>query len=442
MAEKKPTFYVLPPEQRSTKAHTLAEYEAGGGYRALRTAMAKKPHEVLELVKASGIRGRGGAGFPTGIKWGFLPRDYVGEIYLAVNADESEPGTAKDRAIMEQWPHTLIEGIVIASYAIKATTAYIYIRGEYFDAIDIMERALDEARKAGYLGKNILGSGYDLACYVHSGAGAYICGEETGLLNSLEGGRGEPRNKPPFPAIKGLYQKPTIINNVETLAALVPIVNNGPDWWKSFGTEKSTGVKIYTVSGHVKRPGNYELPMDITARELIYDVCGGIRDGHVLKGFIPGGASAPVLSADDLDVVMDFDGLKAAGSMLGSAAVMVFDETVCAVWAAMNVLHFFEYESCGQCTPCREGTNWVWKALKRFEYGGATLEEIDLLYRVGDNIFGRSICALGDAASWAVCGFIRKFRADFEEHVRLGRCPINETPGRYRYDGFRAPAAR
>src|SRR5213594_1687282 len=347
-------------------SHTLQVYESRGGYRALRKALKEMtPERVTEEVKASGLRGRGGAGFPTGMKWSFVPKDSLKPKYLICNADESEPGTFKDRLLIEKDPHAMVEGVILASYAIQSHTAFIYIRGELAFGAKVLERAIAEAYQAGYLGKNISGSGYDLELILHRGAGAYICGEETGLLSSLEGGRGWPKVKPPFPATRGLFGCPTIVNNVETLACVPHIVLRGADWFRAIGPEKSPGPKLFCVSGHVVRPGTYELPMGTPLREIIYTHAGGIPGGRKLKAVIPGGASMPVFTADEIDVPMDMDSVQKAGSFLGSAGIMVMDETVCMVWALLIIERFFHHESCGQCTPCREGTGWKKRSMTR-----------------------------------------------------------------------------
>lgn len=405
----------------------LAAYRARGGYQTLRHALATMaPEEVRDLVKASGLRGRGGAGFPTGVKWNFLPEKTDLPIYLCCNADESEPGTCKDRPILEQRPHLLIEGIALSSYAIGCHLAFVYIRGEYFRAIDVMQEAIEEARRAGILGSRVMDHDFALDIIVHSGAGAYICGEESALLNSLEGRIGYPRLRPPFPAQVGAYGCPTIINNVETIAAVTPIVERGADWFRSFGTEKSPGVKIYAVSGHVARPGNYEAPMNITLRHLIYDLAGGIRDGRELKAVIPGGSSVPILTAEALDTELTFEGIQEAGSMLGSAAVIVLDETVCMVWAVRNMLHFYHDESCGQCTPCRLGTGWLLKILDRIERGEGRAGDLALLEDIPRQIMGLTICALGDAACMPVVSAMKHFRHEFERHIEQGGCPFEK----------------
>lgn len=409
------------------ETESLAKYLEKGGYAALRKALSEmSPDKVAGVIKDSGLRGRGGAGFPTGMKWSFLPRDSNNKVYLTCNADESEPGTCKDRPIIEHRPHLLLEGCLLCCFAIKAEIAYIYIRGEYPKGAAILEKALTEAYSEGLLGKNIKNSNFSCDIYVHRGAGAYVCGEETGLLESLEGKRGMPRNKPPFPAIKGLYQSPTVINNVETLAAIPSIINNGADWFKSFGTEKSSGFKIYSVSGHINKPGNYELPMKTTLREIIYTHAGGIKGGGKLKAVIPGGSSTPVLTESHLDITMDFEGVQSAGSMLGSAGVIVLSDKVCMVWALQKLAKFYRHESCGQCTPCREGTTWLYKIINRIENGQGRMEDIPKLEDICKKIMGRSICALGDAAAMPVLGFLKYFKDEFLEHIKLKRCPIKK----------------
>jgi NADH-quinone oxidoreductase subunit F len=399
---------------------SLADYERAGGYQALRKVLGKvSPGEVTEMVKKSGLRGRGGAGFPTGIKWGFLPKDYTGPKYLCCNADESEPGTFKDRQLIERDPHQMLEGILIACYAIGSETGYIYIRGEFVLGAKILERALAEARAAGYLGRNILGSGVNIEVWVHRGAGAYICGEETALLESLEGKRGLPRVKPPFPATHGLYSKPTVINNVETLANLPHIVNRGPEWFASIGSPpKSTGTRIFCVSGHVKRPGNYEVPMGITLRELIFEHAGGMRADKPLKAIIPGGASAAFLTANHLEVKLDFESVAQAGSMLGSGGVTVMEEGTSMVWAALRLMEFFYHESCGKCTPCREGTSWLVQTMRRIWTGHGCKEDLETLGDLCQNIGGRTVCAFGDAAIAPILSTIKYWRHEYEELIR------------------------
>jgi NADH-quinone oxidoreductase subunit F len=406
-------------------------YLDGGGYGAVKKALAMKPDEVVQLVKDSELRGRGGAGFPTGSKWGFVPKNAPNPTYLLCNADESEPGTFKDRVIIEQDPHLLIEGMIIAAYAIgSCPMAYIYIRGEFYFGATVLDKALEEARAKGYLGKDILGSGFDFDITVHRGAGAYICGEETGLIESVEGHRGQPRVKPPFPAVVGVFGGPTVVNNVETLACVPLIVNHGAEWFKSFGIPKNTGPKLYCVSGNVKKPGVYEFAMGVNLKELIYVHCGGITGDRKLKAVIPGGASAPMLLPDEIDIPLTFDALMKAGSMLGSAGIIVLDESVCIVDAVWRLSKFFAHESCGQCTPCREGTNWLESILDRIERGHGRPQDADLLLDMSDNIGGKSLCALGDAAIGPVISSVKKFRSEFLYHVEHKSC-LPETT-RYR----------
>jgi len=402
----------------------LDVYESDGGYRAARQVItAGDPAQLIETVKASGLRGRGGAGFPTGVKWGFLPKDNPKPRYLCVNADESEPGTFKDRQIIEFNPHLLIEGTLMSAYAIQCHTAYIYIRGEFAFGTKVLEEAIAEAYAKGHLGQGIYGTNYHLDMYVHRGAGAYICGEETGLIESLEGKRAYPRVKPPFPATHGVFGCPTIVNNVETLACLPAIVLRGADWFKSIGPEKSPGPKLYCVSGHVARPGVFELPMGVPLRELIEVHAGGVAAGKRLKAVIPGGSSVPVLTADEIDVPMDFESVAKAGSLLGSCGVIVMDEDTCMVRALRIIARFYHHESCGQCTPCREGTGWLEDLLIRLEEGGARPNDVDLLRRVADNMMGNTVCALADAAAMPVQSFLAKFRPEFEAHLAHGGCP-------------------
>jgi NADH-quinone oxidoreductase subunit F len=407
------------------RSFTRKVYEEHGGYTALRKALsAHKPDEIIEMVKTSGLRGRGGAGFPAGMKWGFVPKKLPKPRYVVCNADESEPGTFKDRVILERDPHLLVEGCILAAYAVESHQAYIYIRGEYGLSIQRVSDAVREAYAAGYLGRNILGSGYDCDLTVYAGAGAYICGEETGLLDSLEGKRGHPRLKPPFPAVAGLYGCPTVINNVETLASVPMIVNKGGEWFAGTGVKNSSGPRIFAVSGHVNKPGLHELEMGkVTFRELIEDHCGGMRNGRSVKAVIPGGASTPILSADELDTPMDFDSIQAAGSFMGSTAVIVMDDTTCIIHAVLILTRFFAHESCGQCTPCREGTHWAQAILERFERGGAKAEEIDVLMDMcGQMGGGRTICALADGAIMPIRSSIQKWRGEYEAHVETG-CP-------------------
>lgn len=404
----------------------IETYLKNGGYKAFEKAVTSMtPEEVTEEVIKSGLRGRGGAGFPTGRKWTFLPKDSDKPVYLTVNADESEPGTFKDRELMEKDPHQVIEGTLITSYAIKCRTAFIYIRAEFTYAAKQLIRAIEEAREKGYIGKNIFGKGIDIDVIVHRGGGAYICGEETALLTSLEGGRGHPRIKPPFPAISGLYGAPTIINNVETLSNIPHIINRGGEWFASIGTEKSTGTKIFCLSGHVNKPGNYELPMGVSLRELIYDYGGGILEDRNLKAVIPGGSSVPVLTADKVDVHLDYESLAEAGSMLGSAGVIVLDETVCMVKAALNMMRFYKHESCGQCTPCHQGTYWLLRILDRIEHGKGIMEDLDELIHICDNIDGNTICPLGDAATPGVRSTLQHFREEYVYHIEHKKCMVS-----------------
>lgn len=414
---------VLTSHVREAGGHTLGAYVARSGYEGLRKALGLAPAQVIDLVKASGLRGRGGAGFPTGMKWQFVPKDSPKPKYLCCNADESEPGTFKDHVLMERNPHLLIEGCLIGSYAIGAHAAYIYIRGEFAHVARVLEAAIEEARAGGYLGRDIFGSGFDCEIYVHPGAGAYEAGEESALLESLEGKRAQPRLRPPFPAVVGLYGCPTAINNVETLCNVPLILTRGPEWFAGLGPEKNGGPKLYGISGHVERPGVYEAPMTVTLRELIYGYAGGILGGRALKAVIPGGSSVPVVLPDQLDAQASFDGLVKAGSMLGSAAVIVMDETTCMVWAARNLLHFYRHESCGKCTPCREGTDWLYKILGRIEKGEGSMRDLDLLTDVAANIGGRTLCPFGDAAVAPVLSTVQHFRAEYEAHIREGRCP-------------------
>jgi NADH-quinone oxidoreductase subunit F len=402
---------------------TLAGYERAGGYEAARKALAMKPSELVEEVKRSNLRGRGGAGFPTGAKWSFLPKEDGRPRYLCVNADESEPGTFKDRAILERAPHQLIEGIVIAARAIGAHVAYVYVRGEMKAQAAILERALGEARAAGLLGPRAGGSDFALEVHLHRGAGAYVCGEETALLESIEGRKGWPRIKPPFPAVSGLFGCPTIINNVETLASLPVIVEKGGDWYAGLGTGKSGGTRLISVSGHVQRPGVYEITLDTTFRQIIDEICGGVPDGRQVKAFIPGGSSCPVLGPESLDVPAEYEALKKAGSMAGSGGVIVMDDSTCMVRALWRIVRFYAEESCGQCTPCREGTPWMARLLRQIEEGHATPADLALLRQIADSISGRTICPLGDAAAMPVQSFLKRFLSDFEAHVSEQRCP-------------------
>ena len=392
--------------------YTLAGYQRHGGYRALASALQQDPDALIGMIKDSGLRGRGGAGFPTGLKWSFVPQNDGKPHYLVVNADESEPGACKDIPIMLANPHALIEGVIITSYAIRAKHAFIYIRGEVPEAIRRVANAVREAQAAGFIGDNVLGSGFDVDVVVHSGAGAYICGEETALLDSLEGYRGQPRLKPPFPAVAGLYASPTVINNVETICNIPYIVDRGVDWFRQFGTEKSPGFKVFAVSGHVNRPGIYEAPLGITMRELL-DYAGGVRDGGQVKFWLPGGSSVPMLTADHLDVPMTYEDMAAAGTMMGTGTPMIFDQTVSVVKAVTRWLEFYKHESCGKCTPCREGTYWITGVLEKFEHGHGTEAEVDTLVTLCGQILGRSFCALGDAAATPYPSALKYFREEF-----------------------------
>ena len=395
------------------------------GYKALKKAIDLGPEKVLSEVKESGLRGRGGAGFPCGMKWGFIPKNSDKPKYLVINADESEPGTFKDRAIMTYTPHMMIEGAIIAAMTIDAHMIYVYIRGEYVKEARILEKAIEEAYDAGYLGKSVCGTGYKLDMVVHRGAGAYICGEETALLNSIEGKRGEPRIKPPFfPAAIGVFGCPTVVNNVETLAAVPGIIEHGSAWFKKFGPEKNHGMKLYCISGHVNRPGLYERPMGYPLMKLINEDCGGIWRGRKLKAAFPGGSSAPVLTAAECDINLDFDSLAKAGSMLGSAGIMVIDDTTCMVRVAVRTAHFYAVESCGQCTPCREGTQWLKDLHIRLEKGQGRLEDLDLIADICNNMDGTTICAFGEATAWPLRSMVKKFRAEYEQHVVEKRCPF------------------
>jgi NADH-quinone oxidoreductase subunit F len=416
---------VLTSHINEPNSYTLDFYMKNlRGYEGLRKALTLKPNDIIEQMKASGLRGRGGAGFPTGMKWQFVLKDTPKPKYICCNADESEPGTFKDHVLMERNPHLLIEGCAIASYAIGAKVAYIYIRGEFFHVQQILEAEIEKAYKAGFLGRNIFGSGFDCDVFVHRGAGAYEAGEETALIESLEGKRAQPRLKPPFPAVEGLYNCPTAVNNVETLCNVPLIVLNGAEWFAALGPEKNGGPKLFCVSGHVKKPGVYEASMNTTLRELIYDHAGGIRGDRQLKAIIPGGSSVPLMLPNQLDTPASFDGIQKAGSLLGSAGLIVLDDTVCMVWLAMNLLHFYRHESCGKCTPCREGGDWLYKLLQRLERGEGREKDLDLLLGVANNIVGKTLCAFGDAAATPVLSTMKLFRHEYEAHVREGRCTL------------------
>jgi len=404
----------------------LETYQAEGGYEALKKILSENTaqEEIIETVKQSGLRGRGGAGFPTGLKWSFINRTAPGDKYVVCNSDEGEPGTFKDRDILRYNPHALIEGMIICGYAIGAVTGYNYIRGEFWEPYERFEDALAEAREAGLLGENILGSGFDFDIHSHLGAGAYICGEETALLESLEGKKGQPRFKPPFPAMFGLYGRPTVINNTESLASIPDIMRQGADWFREIGVQNSGGPKLFSVSGNVARPGNYEIPMGTPFAELL-EMAGGMRDGRVCKAVIPGGSSAPVLPGDVMmDLTMDYDSIAQAGSMLGSGAVIVMDDSNCMVKVLDRISYFYFEESCGQCTPCREGTGWMHRVVHRIETGRGRPEDLDLLDDVAKKIMGRTICALGDAAALPVAGFIKHFRDEFQYHIDNKKCMV------------------
>jgi NADH-quinone oxidoreductase subunit F len=401
------------------------------GYKALQAVLGMTQEQVIDIVKASGLKGRGGAGFPTGVKWGFLPKG-VYPRYLVINCAEGEPGTFKDRELIENNPHQVIEGIIITAYTIGAETAYIYHRGEFKFGAAQLRRAIEDAKAHGWLGKQIGGKDFNLEIHLHPEASAYICGEETAQLSSIEGYLGQPRLKPPFPAVEGLWRKPTIINNIETVTNLPGIINNGADWYKSIGTDKNPGTRVYCVSGHVVRPGNYELPMDITARELIFDVCGGIWKGRNLKGFIPGGVSAPVLTAEQhLDVRLNFDDLRAAGSMGGSGGLIVLDDHTDMAWLSMKMVHFYQHESCGKCSPCREGTWWQRNLLDRMMAGKAQPGDVEMLEMVSQQMADKCFCPLGESSQMVVLGAYKYFRSDFEQHGHQNGAAILPLEGRH-----------
>jgi NADH-quinone oxidoreductase subunit F len=402
--------------------HRIEVYLKHEGYQALERALKQMtPEQIIDEVKKSSLRGRGGAGFPTGLKWSFVPKGSSKPKYVLANGDESEPGTSKDRPLMEMDPHQLIEGMVIAGRAIGSQQGYIYIRGEYRYIIDITDKAITEAYRAGYLGKNILGSGFDFDLVTHTGAGAYECGEESALMESLEGKRGYPRIKPPFPAVVGLYGCPTIINNVETLSTVPAIIRGGGEWYAGLGSPKNGGTRLYSISGHVNRPGIYELPLGFPLRRLIEDVAGGMRGGKRLKAVIPGGSSCPLLSAEEIDVALDYDSVAKIGSMLGSGGTVIFDEDTCMVDLARRIMHFYAHESCGWCIPCREGTAWLRKMLDRFHEGGGRSEDITLIEELSKNMLGRTFCPLGDAAALPTISIVKKWRHEFEDHLH-GKC--------------------
>ncbi len=409
---------------------TLDSYKSRDGYAALETVLKDRSRdEIRDLVKESGLRGRGGAGFPTGLKWSFFPKETPYAKYLCVNADESEPGTFKDRYLMEWNPHQMIEGIVIACYALYADVCYIYIRGEFDECERKVAQAIDEAREAGYIGKNILGSGLDLEVHIHKGAGAYICGEETALMESLEGKKGQPRSKPPFPAQVGIFGCPTTVNNVETIAAVPYIVRHGADGYRTFGTEKSAGTKLFSASGHIAKPGVYEVPLGYPLKDFLEKECGGMRGDKPLKAVIPGGSSVPVLTGDEaMATHLDYESLADAGTMLGSGGFMVIEEGTSMVSVLRILAHFYADESCGQCTPCREGTGWAYATLSRIEQGRGSFEDLDMLLDVADNMTGNTICVLADALAMPIQSFLAKFRHEFEECIRTGE-PIAAAGG-------------
>jgi NADH-quinone oxidoreductase subunit F len=419
---------VLTPELTAhwdePDSFTLQAYERDGGYQALPKALAMEPDQVIQQMKDSVLRGRGGAGFPTGLKWGFIPQGDGKPHYLVVNADESEPGACKDMPTMLANPQALIEGIIITSYAIRANQAFIYVRGEVLHVIRRLHHAVRQAYEAGYLGRDIKGSGFNLDVTVHAGAGAYICGEETAMLDSLEGYRGQPRLKPPFPAVAGLYACPTVVNNVESISSVPYILKNGAADFAAFGTEKSKGFGIFSLSGHVTRPGQYEAPLGTTLRELL-ELAGGIRAGHRLKFWTPGGSSTPLFTDEHLDVPLDYESVAKAGSMLGTRSIQLFDETVCVVRVALRWIEFYQHESCGKCTPCREGSYWVVQMLDQLERGQGSESDLDKLLDICDNITGRSFCALGDSIQAPVGSSIKYFRDEYIEHQKRGGCPFD-----------------
>jgi NADH-quinone oxidoreductase subunit F len=406
------------------EAVTIDGYVERGGYAGLRAALEKAPGDVIDIVKASGLRGRGGAGFPTGMKWGFVPKGTGKPTYVVVNFDESEPGTCNNRELVEREPHRLLEGAAIAALAIECQTVYVYVRGEYLWQSIVVQRAIEEAYAKGYLGADVLGSGTRVDVVLHRGAGAYICGEETALLNSLEGLRGQPRLRPPFPAVEGLYASPTVINNVETLMNVPDILERGADWFRELGTEKSPGTKMVTISGKVERPGNYEIPLGTPFRVVLEELAGGMLGGGTLKAWTPGGSSTPLLTADHFDVGLDYESLAAAGSLLGTAAIMVMDDTDCVVDCAWRMVEFYAHESCGKCTTCREGSWWATRVLARIEQGYGRDEDVPVMAEMGKNIMFKAFCALADGTAAVISSSLTHFRDDFEAHVREGRCPM------------------
>jgi NADH-quinone oxidoreductase subunit F len=427
MAGEHQPVTVLTSRWGDGRAHEIDRYMELDGYASLDTVFGRDPADLVQLMKDSGLRGRGGAGFPTGMKWGFLAKGTGKPTYLVVNADESEPGTFKDIELLERDPHALVEGTIVSAYAIGCHQAFIYLRGEVGFAGRRLAAAIGQAYDKGLLGKDINGSGFDLDVVLHRGAGAYICGEETALLSSLEGERGQPKLRPPFPAVEGLYRAPTTVNNVETIATAPWIFRRGVDWFRSMGTEKSPGPKLFSVSGDVRRPGNYEYPLGTPARELILGAAGGMLDGKELKAWTPGGSSTPMLTADHLDTGMDFESVAAAGSLLGTAAMIVMSTDVCMVRACLNFTEFYAHESCGKCTPCREGTDWMRKILLRLERGQGREEDLTTLKDICDGIFGRVFCALGDGATSPIVSALKYFRDEFEQHVSGGGCPFGQV---------------
>ena len=433
---------VLTQRYTVEDAHTLAGYERTDGYTALRQALEMAPDDIVQAVKDAGLRGRGGAGFPTGVKWGFVPKDTGKPVYLVVNADEGEPGTFKDRELMERDPHQLLEGMIIAGWALGSSRSFIFLRGEYLWSGIRLEEAIAEAYEAGYLGKDVLGSGMDFDVTLHYAAGAYICGEETALLDGLEGRRGQPRLRPPFPAVAGLYACPTVVNNVETIANVPHIVSRGVEWYRSMGTEKSPGPKLFCVSGEVVRPGNYEWPLGTPARQILEESCGGMLPGRPLKFWAPGGSSTPLLTADHIDVAMDFEAVAEAGSLLGTTAMMMYSEQTSVVDACLNWMRFYEHESCGKCTPCREGTFWLSQVLERILEGRGVPQDLQTLQQACEQIFGRAFCALGDGATSCVFSALKYFRDEFEHLIEHGRLPdgvstahagaVTDNSGRHR----------
>jgi NADH-quinone oxidoreductase subunit F len=417
---------VLSSRWRDGHAPDIERYLELDGYASLDLAFSKDPAELVQLVKDSGLRGRGGAGFPTGMKWGFLAKGTGKPTYLVVNADESEPGTFKDMELVERDPHALVEGSIVSAYAIGCKQAFIYLRGECGFAGRRLAAAIGQAYDRGLLGPNIKGSGFDLEVVLHRGAGAYICGEETALLSSLEGQRGQPKLRPPFPAVEGLYRAPTTVNNVETIACVPWILRKGTDWFRSMGSERSPGPKLFSVSGEVRRPGNFEYPLGTPAREIIMDAAGGMLEGKELKAWTPGGSSTPMLTADHLDTPMDFENIQSAGSLLGTAAVIVLSQDVCIVHACLNFTRFYAHESCGKCTPCREGTDWMQKILIRLERGQGRRQDMDTLKDICDSTLGRSFCALGDGATSPIYSALMYFREEFDQHVDGHGCPFGE----------------